>query len=486
MGSTCLTEMSRVKVPSLDTFKKTISVWQCVREMRNQWPNRTPPPPLCSAQTRRMSEDPFLFHKRAANHATAFRHFLFFRSNSGLEKAPALGREKETNWQRNFGNQMASNSRSKGVNGKFTEKQLHNALCAYYFGEKSLRQAAKAYQIPKSTLGTYTKQMTVESVEALRQKRARADAGLLEDEPETVPALKKRIMGHPTTLTAAEELLLVKWILELAFQNIPLTCRILIDLASRILRLRKGVAAVLRGFAELTETWCRGFRGRHPEIALRTPDPLADERNEGCTEDIMAKHMDCLFAVMDNYGLLRCPWRIWNADETGIKLGEVGGKTKVLAARGARRVYCVASSDSRHVSLIFAVSAAGVCSPPSFILPCGKTPKPFWEAIAKLKEDDWATVCEKKGFITEVSFFHWLKLFVQFLDERVRKGNPREHHMLIIDQASAHVSMRIIDYANEHHVLLYVLPPHTTHLTQPVDVGLFGPMKTYYRQGDMS
>jgi hypothetical protein len=194
--------------------------------------------------------------------------------------------------------------------------------------------------------------------------------------------------------------------------------------------------------------------------------------------------MNCLFEVLNTYGMLRQPWRIWNADETGIKLGEAGGKTKVLAARGARRVYSVASSDSRHVSLIFAVSAAGVCSPATFILPCGKTPTAFWDAIGKLREDEWSTVCEKKGFITEVSFYDWLKLFVQFLDENVRKGNVGEHHLLIVDQASAHVSGRILEYCQQHNVLLYMLPAHTTHLTQPVDVGIFGPMKNYYHQAE--
>ena len=142
------------------------------------------------------------------------------------------------------------------------------------------------------------------------------------------------------------------------------------------------------------------------------------------------------------------------------------------------------SSDSRHVSLIFAVSAAGICSPASFILPCGKTPAPFWDAIAALGEEEWATVCEKKGFITEVSFYHWLKLFAQFLDEKVRKDNTEEFHLLIMDQASAHASLRIIDYAREHNILLYMLPPHTTHVTQPVDVGLFGPLKSAYRDAE--
>jgi hypothetical protein len=31
-------------------------------------------------------------------------------------------------------------------------------------------------------------------------------------------------------------------------------------------------------------------------------------------------------------------------------------------------------------------------------------------------------------------------------------------------------------------IVLYYLPPHTTHVTQPVDVGLFGPLKAAFRK----
>ena len=38
----------------------------------------------------------------------------------------------------------------------------------------------------------------------------------------------------------------------------------------------------------------------------------------------------------------------------------------------------------------------------------------------------------------------------------------------------------ISDCAEKHNVVLFVLPPHTSHLTQPLDVGAFGPLKSMY------
>ena len=38
-------------------------------------------------------------------------------------------------------------------------------------------------------------------------------------------------------------------------------------------------------------------------------------------------------------------------------------------------------------------------------------------------------------------------------------------------------------YCFEHKIYLLRLPAHTSHITQPLDVGCFAPLKTYYRDG---
>jgi DDE superfamily endonuclease len=42
--------------------------------------------------------------------------------------------------------------------------------------------------------------------------------------------------------------------------------------------------------------------------------------------------------------------------------------------------------------------------------------------------------------------------------------------------------MRFIKYADTNRILLAVLPPHSTHHLQPLDVGLFSSLITYYSQ----
>ena len=52
--------------------------------------------------------------------------------------------------------------------------------------------------------------------------------------------------------------------------------------------------------------------------------------------------------------------------------------------------------------------------------------------------------------------------------------------MLILDGHSSHVNMKFVKWADSHGIILLILPPHTTHRLQPLDVGLFQPLFIAY------
>jgi len=52
--------------------------------------------------------------------------------------------------------------------------------------------------------------------------------------------------------------------------------------------------------------------------------------------------------------------------------------------------------------------------------------------------------------------------------------------LLIMDGHTSHVSWQFFDYCLEHNIIPLCLPPHSTHLLQPLDVGLFGPLQRNY------
>jgi DDE superfamily endonuclease len=62
------------------------------------------------------------------------------------------------------------------------------------------------------------------------------------------------------------------------------------------------------------------------------------------------------------------------------------------------------------------------------------------------------------------------------------KTSSRDRRLLIVDGHSSHVNMPFINYADTNRILLAVFPPHSTHRLQPLDIGIFSPLATYYSQ----
>jgi len=56
-------------------------------------------------------------------------------------------------------------------------------------------------------------------------------------------------------------------------------------------------------------------------------------------------------------------------------------------------------------------------------------------------------------------------------------GHPGLH---IFDGDQLHLSIELYQYVLAHNIILFWFPTHSTHLLQPLDVGLFRPLKHYY------
>src|SRR5271154_2059289 len=64
-------------------------------------------------------------------------------------------------------------------------------------------------------------------------------------------------------------------------------------------------------------------------------------------------------------------------------------------------------------------------------------------------------------------------------DETRRKVGPGEYRLLICDGHDSHINGEFIAYCIDNNILLMILPPHSSHLTQPLDVGVFGALKKH-------
>ena len=71
----------------------------------------------------------------------------------------------------------------------------------------------------------------------------------------------------------------------------------------------------------------------------------------------------------------------------------------------------------------------------------------------------------------------WLR---EVFDPKTASLQKGEWRILLLDGYESHLSLSVLEYAAEKKILLVCLPAHTSHLLQPLDVGLFGPLQQAY------
>ena len=78
------------------------------------------------------------------------------------------------------------------------------------------------------------------------------------------------------------------------------------------------------------------------------------------------------------------------------------------------------------------------------------------------------------GWMESSNFLSWFeKLLVPAVDSLLSEGPV----VLFVDGHHSHLSLPLVRTAREKGVHIFCLPPHTTHVLQPLDVGVYGPVK---------
>lgn len=79
-----------------------------------------------------------------------------------------------------------------------------------------------------------------------------------------------------------------------------------------------------------------------------------------------------------------------------------------------------------------------------------------------------------KGWTNDLISYKWLKTY---FDPSTRRSDSIRRH-LFIDSYSSYITTRFIAFYISKEIDLLFLPPHTSHITQPLDLSIFGPFKT--------
>ena len=123
----------------------------------------------------------------------------------------------------------------------------------------------------------------------------------------------------------------------------------------------------------------------------------------------------------------------------------------------------ISSGDKTQITVVVCVSAAGYCIPPMVI----------WDRKILSPE---LTHGEVPGTIYGLSKNGWMdmELFdLWFTNHFLRFAPAARPILLLLDGHSSHYCPDAVRLAAQEQVILFTLPPNTTHLSQPLDKGCF-------------
>jgi hypothetical protein len=124
--------------------------------------------------------------------------------------------------------------------------------------------------------------------------------------------------------------------------------------------------------------------------------------------------------------------------------------------------------------VVQAVNSVGYAVPP-YIIVAGKNHLDSW-----YDEDEfpphWRTGVSNNGWTTNEIAMDWIRHFEEYTFRRKLGG----HRLLILDGHESHHSDEFEEYCKEHNIITLCMPPHSSHILQPLDVGCFGPLKKSY------
>ncbi|KYG41202.1 hypothetical protein M433DRAFT_159330, partial [Acidomyces richmondensis BFW] len=152
----------------------------------------------------------------------------------------------------------------------------------------------------------------------------------------------------------------------------------------------------------------------------------------------------------------------YNIDESGFAVG-VSQLSRALVNIREASSWKVVKGRQEWITAIECISAAGVALPPLLIFK------------VKYTNSGWIPADAPPNWHFSTSHgFEWL---TRVFEPVIRPEDPSQRRLLIADGYSSHITANVIAFAMEYNIDLLILPPHCSHILQPLDVGLFSPLK---------
>lgn len=281
-------------------------------------------------------------------------------------------------------------------------------------------------------------------------------------------------------LSPTDESTLKSWVLQYHAWGYPLRIDMLNDLAQTIRKRRyedeHGIdSATPEMLPPIGANWYKRFLGRHKELSLIYSRRLDYTRAMNNNPKILQEFFALYKSVLEEFGITTN--RTFNMDEKGFLLG-LAKSSKIIIHSSKKYRFVTQDGNRETVTVLEAVSAAGFVCPPMVIFKGAYHQKGWYEDSDKVP-GNWRFAVSPKGWTNNSLSLDWLEFCFDLPTRHLLKSRS-DYRLLLLDGHESHVSWEFIEYCLAHKIIALCLPPHSTHLVQPLDVGLFSPYNHYY------
>jgi hypothetical protein len=330
---------------------------------------------------------------------------------------------------------------------KSSQKEGRIDLAIHSIKKKQIlsgRRAAKVFNVPRTTMR--------------RRKK-----GI---KPQEEAQLNNRL------LSPIEEEELLRWILAMERRGFPPYVIDVKRLAERLIQRRGDT----RRPTSIGKQWVYRLLTRHPAVKTRLTRKKDSQRSRQESPNVIRPWFQRVEDICQQYGII--DGDKYNFDETGFAMGLISGSGARKVAGSSENVgrATITQPGSRTwVTSIECENAIGWMIPP-FIIVAGKVHLRYW--YEQLLPTDFEVALSNNGWTNDALALDWIKHFDKHTKDRV----IGTHRLLILDGQGSHATPEFDNFCTENRIVTICIPPHTSHILQPLDVGCFGPLKAAYGQ----
>ena len=317
------------------------------------------------------------------------------------------------------------------------EGRIQFAIQAYQNKEiLSIKEAARRFEVPYTTL----------------QNRCKGKI------------FRPESRANNYKLTTNEEESLLQWILSMDTRGSAPRPSMVRDMANILL--------AERGSQTVGINWVYNYTKRHDELKSRYSRRYNYQRAKCEDPRVIQPWFDLVRRTIDENGIQ--PEDIYNFDETGFAMGLIATAKVITRAGYYGRRSVLQPGNREWVTSIECVNSTGFVLPPCIIFKSTTYQQYAWYDDLP---NDWRIEISENGWTMDEIGLRWLeKLFIPATTSRTRG----KYRLLVLDGHGSHLTPYFDRLCFENDIIPICMPPHSSHLLQPLDIGCFAPLKRAY------